>query len=121
VICLTYIIRKDCPQILAYDGGLDNVLTLVARLLESQDEAGGLAIGDLIIHLLRKAGDAVLPVLPDLLQAMVRRMIAAKTATFLQVYFRHIRPAHRLMHWTELSNSVCVSDQQSTGHNPRPA
>ena len=44
-------------------------------------------IGDLIIHLLRRAGEAVLPVLPQLLEAMVGRMRTAKTATFLQVRF----------------------------------
>jgi hypothetical protein len=56
-------------------------------MLESQDDAesGGLVIGDLIIHLLRRAGDAVLPVLPQLLHAMVIRMPSAKTAQFLQV------------------------------------
>jgi importin-9 len=91
VTCLTAITRKDLSQLLSYHDaatgqtGLDNVLNLVAKLLESQDESGGLAIGDLIIHLLRKAGDSVLPVLPQLLRAMVQRMITAKTATFLQV------------------------------------
>jgi len=33
---------------------------------------------------MRKAGEAVLPVLPDLLQAMLLRMKTAKTATFIQ-------------------------------------
>lgn len=57
-------------------------------MLESQDDAesGGLVIGDLIIHLFRRAGDAVLSVLPQLLNAMVTRMPTAKTAQFLQVY-----------------------------------
>ncbi len=65
--------------------GLDYVLKVVAKLLESQDESGGLVIGDLIIHLFRRAGEAILPVLPQLLQAMVTRMKTAKTATFIQV------------------------------------
>lgn len=87
---MTLIIRKDCDQLLSWSdsnghSGLDNVLTIVAKLLASQDESGGLVIGDLIIHLLRRAGEAVLPVLPELLQAMVGRMTSAKTATFLQV------------------------------------
>ncbi|KAJ3506346.1 hypothetical protein NLJ89_g6919 [Agrocybe chaxingu] len=89
ISCLTLIIRKDCNQIVSWnDGsgrsGLDYVLSLIGRMLESQDESGGLQIGDLIIHLLRRTGDAVLPVLPQLLQAMVSRMTTAKTATFLQ-------------------------------------
>ncbi|KAJ7070709.1 ARM repeat-containing protein [Mycena amicta] len=88
ISCLTLIIRKDCAQLLAWSDsgrtGLDGVLSLIAKSLESQDESGGLVIGDLIIHLLRRAGESVLPVLPQLLQAMIGRMRTAKTATFLQ-------------------------------------
>ncbi|TRM70438.1 armadillo-type protein [Schizophyllum amplum] len=88
VSCLTTIVRKDCKQLAAWSdgsrGGLEHVLALIARVLQSEDESGGLFIGDLIIHLLRNAGDTVLPVLPELLQAMVNRMLTAKTATFLQ-------------------------------------
>jgi len=75
--------------------GLDYVLKLVANLLESQDEAGGLFIGDLIIHLFRKAGGSILPVLPQLLQAMVARMKTVKTASFLQVCFTSGYGSHR--------------------------
>lgn len=59
----------------------------MAKLLQNEDESGGLVIGDLIIHLLRRAGESVLPVLPELLKAMVGRMTSAKTATFLQVIY----------------------------------
>lgn len=58
---------------------------ILSKLLTGNDESGGLNMGDLIIHLLRKAGTAVLAVLPDLLHAMVKRMMKAQTATFLQV------------------------------------
>ncbi|KAF8079173.1 armadillo-type protein [Lyophyllum atratum] len=89
ISCLTVIIRKDCNQLLSWSdpngrSGIDYVLTLIGKMLDSQDESGGLVIGDLIIHLLRRAGESVLPVLPQLLQAMVGRMVSAKTATFLQ-------------------------------------
>jgi len=90
VSCLTVIIRKDTQQVLAWtdpntnQSGLASILNFVARLLQSQEESGGLFIGDLIIHLMRKAGEAVLPVLPELLQAMLLRMKTAKTATFIQ-------------------------------------
>ncbi|KAJ7597774.1 ARM repeat-containing protein [Mycena floridula] len=89
ILCLTLIVRKDAPQILAWSDtsgrtGLDYVLQVVAKLLQSEDESGGLSIGDLIIHLLRRAGDSILPVLPELLHAMAKRMLTAKTATFLQ-------------------------------------
>ena len=81
--------RKDVGQLLSWthtDGqsGLLHVFTVIARLLQNQDESGGLVIGDLIIHLFRRAGDGVLPVLPDLLHAMLVRMRTAQTATFLQ-------------------------------------
>ena len=91
VSCLTVVIRKDAQQVLAWtdpttnQSGLASVLGFVARLLQSQEESGGLFIGDLIIHLMRKAGEAVLPVLPELLQAMLLRMKTATTATFIQV------------------------------------
>ncbi|KAH9486456.1 Importin-9 [Psilocybe cubensis] len=83
------VLQVDCNQLLSWKddngrNGLDYVLSLVAQILQSQDESGGLQIGDLIIHLLRRAGEAVLPVLPQLLQAMILRMTSAKTATFLQ-------------------------------------
>ncbi|GBE77314.1 ARM repeat-containing protein [Sparassis crispa] len=90
ISCLTSVIRKDFNQLVSWSdpstgqSGLESVLTVIARRLQSDDESGGLAIGDLIIHLLRRAGEAVGPVLPELLQAMVRRMTTAKTATFLQ-------------------------------------
>ena len=91
IATLTLIIRKDINQLIHWSdpttgqSGLDGVLQVIAKQRQSEDESGGLVIGDLIIHLLRRAGEAVLPVLPQLLEAMVRRMRTAKTATFLQV------------------------------------
>ncbi|CAK5264338.1 unnamed protein product, partial [Mycena citricolor] len=88
ISCLTLVIRKDCKQLLSWSdsgrSGLDSVFGVIANALQSRDESGGLVIGDLIIHLLRRAGESVLPVLPELLQAMITRMLTAKTATFLQ-------------------------------------
>ncbi|KAI0726869.1 ARM repeat-containing protein [Fomitopsis betulina] len=87
---LTTIIRKDYPQLQAWSdpttnrSGLDCVLEVIAKQLKSQDESGGLVVGDLIIHLLRRARDNVFPVLPELLNAMLGRMTSAKTATFIQ-------------------------------------
>ena len=86
-------------------------------MLESQDESGGLQIGDLIIHLFRRAGEAILSVLPQLLQAMVSRMTSAKTATFLQVskavnsYDERVR-----LPGSESCYSVCIFDKQPTRH-----
>ncbi|KAF9078120.1 ARM repeat-containing protein [Rhodocollybia butyracea] len=92
ISCLTLVVRKDCSQLLGWrdngsgsgQSGLEHVLRLVARILQAEDESAGLTIGELIIHLLRRAGESVLPVLPDLLCAMVTRMLSAKTATFVQ-------------------------------------
>jgi hypothetical protein len=64
--------------------GLGHTLLAISKLIRSQEESGGLVIGDLIIHLLRRAGEDVLPVLPELLWAMLVRMQEAQTATFLQ-------------------------------------
>ena len=85
------IIRKDINQLVSWSdptlgqSGLDGVLEVVAKQLQSEDESGGLVTGDLIMHLLRCAGKGVLPVLPQLLETMIRRMRTAKTATFIQV------------------------------------
>jgi hypothetical protein len=124
VECLTLIVRKDCGQLLAWTdptngtSGLENVLTLIARMLSPQEkESGGLFMGDLIIHLLRKAGDAVVPVLPGLLQALVNRITSADSATFLQVRMTLLScsgpeltfcfpPLAKL----EFDHSVCISD-----------
>lgn len=89
VLCLTWIVRKDFRQILEWkdaagNNGVDKVLGVIAKLLQNEDESGGLVIGDLIIHLLRKASSSIVSVLPELLRAMVQRMVSAKTATFVQ-------------------------------------
>ncbi|KAI0082121.1 ARM repeat-containing protein [Panus rudis PR-1116 ss-1] len=87
---ITVIIRKSFERLRTWtdpangQNGLDDVLAVIAKQLQGEDESGGLFVGDLIIHLLRKAGDAVVPVLPGLLQALVGRMPTAKTATFIQ-------------------------------------
>ncbi|KAI0347862.1 ARM repeat-containing protein [Trametopsis cervina] len=90
ITCLTLIVRKDCPQLLAWKdatsgkSGIDCVLELIAWQLQTDDESGSLFIGDLIIHLMRRAGDSILPILQQLLEAMATRMTTAKTATFIQ-------------------------------------
>ncbi|THG95659.1 hypothetical protein EW026_g6034 [Hermanssonia centrifuga] len=73
ISALTLIVKKRLPS----TGG-------VARPLYWRFWFGLLFIGDLIIQIIRNAGDAILPILPELLQAMVRRMTSAKTATFVQ-------------------------------------
>lgn len=65
--------------------GLELVLAAIAKILEpSQTEAGGLFVGDLVLHLIRKAGSSLGPVLPDLLRAFVTRLATAQTSSFAQ-------------------------------------
>lgn len=49
-----------------------------------RSESGGLFVGDLLLHVFRRAGQQILPILPDLLQALVTRLSTAVTATFSQ-------------------------------------
>ncbi|CAD6905080.1 unnamed protein product [Tilletia controversa] len=89
--CLTLLVRKVPDQVLGWTDpsasvpAISAILTVVARALSpDQAESGGLEVGDLLIALLRKAGNAVLPALPELLQALVRRVVDAQTASFSQ-------------------------------------
>ncbi|KAG8847467.1 hypothetical protein FRB96_001608 [Tulasnella sp. 330] len=94
--CLTLVIRKGCDQLMNFvspttgETGLTLVLKVVAAQLgpaSLESEAGGLFIGDMIVHLLRNAtagSEQLRSVLPELLGALVRRMETAKTATFMQ-------------------------------------
>ncbi|KAG9313888.1 hypothetical protein JVU11DRAFT_4656 [Chiua virens] len=56
----------------------------ITKLLRNEDESGCLVVGDLIIYVFLRAGDSALAVFPELLHAVVERMLTAKTAAFLQ-------------------------------------
>lgn len=124
---MTVVIRKDAQQVLAWtdpttnQSGLASVLGFVARVLQSQEESGGLFIGDLIIHLMRKAGEAVLPVLPELLQAMLLRMKTATTATFIQVLSQDVINgwSNSSLILVESDRPVQFLDSQPEGHDSR--
>lgn len=64
----------------------------------SRSESGGLFVGDLLLHVFRRAGTQILPILPQLLQALVVRLSTAVTATFSQslllpfAYLIHAQP-----------------------------
>ncbi|CAE7208239.1 unnamed protein product [Rhizoctonia solani] len=115
--CLTLIVRKDHTQLTQWHdatgrSGFDNVLSFLARLLQrDQNESGGLVVGDLIIHLFRRSGEQIGPVLPELLQAMVTRIDSAKTATFLQSL---IVPFAFLIH-TQRDNVLNLLESTSVG------
>jgi len=66
--------------------GIASIFGLLARFLNpSFSESGGIFIGDLIIHLFRKAGPAISPVLPGLLRAVVDRLATARLPMFARV------------------------------------
>ncbi|GAA6037267.1 hypothetical protein JCM8097_008653 [Rhodosporidiobolus ruineniae] len=124
---VTTVIRKDVDQLLNWrnpsgQSGLELVLAQVAKLLQpSESEAGGLFVGDLVIHLVRKAGGAIGPVLPDLLQAFVIRLATAQTAMFSQSL---ILPFAYLIHSqldTVLSLLENLTVPGGAGEAPRPA
>ncbi|CAO1633620.1 unnamed protein product [Parajaminaea phylloscopi] len=88
--CLTLLVRKASEHVGAWKdaragtSAVDCFLAIISRLLVVDSESGGLRVGELLIALLRKMPQEVLPVLPDLLAAMLRRLATAKTATFAQ-------------------------------------
>ena len=62
------------------------VLGFVSKTVSpDENEAAGLLVGDLMVHLIRNSGEAIFPVLPELLQVLVSRIPSAETATFIQV------------------------------------
>jgi hypothetical protein len=66
--------------------GITQIFNLLARFLSPTfSESGGIFVGELIMHLFRKAGGAIGPVLPDLLRAIVERLAVAKLPSFITV------------------------------------
>jgi hypothetical protein len=66
--------------------GIAAIVTLLDRFLSPAfSESGGIFVGELIMHLFRKAGGAIGPVLPDLLRAIVGRLAVAKLPSYIQV------------------------------------
>ncbi|CCA73674.1 related to KAP114-Member of the karyopherin-beta family, nuclear import [Serendipita indica DSM 11827] len=91
VVYLTCLVRKDASQFLGWtdpsDGStsLQRVGLFLGRLLSPEvEESAGLATGDLLVTLFRKAGDAVGPMMQPLLEVIVKRLSTAKTATGTQ-------------------------------------
>ncbi|ODN87698.1 hypothetical protein L198_06924 [Cryptococcus wingfieldii CBS 7118] len=90
MIHLTLVVRKDCEKLVQWhdaqgQNGINAIFALLARFLAPEfSESGGIFVGELIMHLFRKAGEAIGPVLPDLLRAVVERLKYAKMASFIQ-------------------------------------
>lgn len=90
MIHLTLVVRKDCDALIAWhapDGsnGIACIFGLLGRFLAPTfSETGGVFVGDLIMHMFRKAGGAIAPVLGDLLRAIVNRLASATMPSFIQ-------------------------------------
>ena len=101
--CLTLLVKKSTKELIDWKDpktqttSIDMILQIIAKLLvpSNDSESGGIAVGDLVVALLRKAGDRIAHVLPELLNAMVQRLATAQTATFTQSL---IVPVAYLMH-----------------------
>ncbi|KAG0243915.1 armadillo-type protein [Mortierella sp. GBAus27b] len=89
--CLTIVVQKDVRQVVEWrdtasgKSGLDLTIQFIAKLLDpSQAESAALFVGDLISKLIKKGGDLVTPILPDLLNAVTLRLAEAQLASFIQ-------------------------------------
>ncbi|CAG8445061.1 3579_t:CDS:10 [Funneliformis caledonium] len=97
-ICLKYFIQKDCEHISQWmdssgKTGLDYVIQYIAKSLQPSQSESACFLGDLVVKLINKAGNRIVPVLPDLLKASATRLEGAKTATFIQslvMIFAHL-------------------------------
>ncbi|RIA81823.1 armadillo-type protein [Glomus cerebriforme] len=97
-VCLKYFIQKDCEHIAQWTDtsgktGLDYVIQYIAKALQPKESESAGFLGDLVVKLIKKAGNRIVPVLPDLLKAAATKLEGAKTATFIQslvMIFAHL-------------------------------
>ena len=83
-------VNRDIENILKWSGGdgngLDYIVKFIAKLLEpSQPESSAIFVGDLIVQMVRRADSHMVPVLPQLLTAIIHRLSSAKMPSFIQV------------------------------------
>ena len=90
MIHLTLLVRKDCDRLIEWHNGEgSNGIAIIFELLgqflaPTFSESGGIFVGELVMHLFRKAGQGISPVLPDLLRAIAARLTTAKLPSFIQ-------------------------------------
>lgn len=113
---LTWVVRKDCDKLLAWhdrqgNTGIACIFGLLGRFLAPAfSESGGIFVGELIMHMFRKAGSAIGPVLPDLLRAVVTRLTTAQLPSFVQSM---IMPFAYLFSTEHTQNSIDLLSQMS--------
>ncbi|CAG8579273.1 16087_t:CDS:10, partial [Dentiscutata heterogama] len=88
-ICLKYFVQKDCTRIAEWTDvngktGLDYMIQFIAKSLQPTESESATFFGDLVVKLIEKAGNRLLPVLPELLRAVAAKLESARTATFIQ-------------------------------------
>lgn len=97
--CIKQFIVKDCDHIMRWrdqsgKSGLDYVIHFIAKLLEpTGSDSDALFVGDLIVTLIQKVGNGISPVLPDLLTAVLGRLMNTDYQPFIQslvMVFAHL-------------------------------
>ena len=69
--------------------GLDYIMKFIAKLLEpSLPESSSIFVGDLIVQLVRRSSNHMMPILSQLLTAIVHRLYGSKMPSFIQVRIR---------------------------------
>jgi hypothetical protein len=88
---LSILIDKIPEACLSWSDGsgrkaIDHILRLVSRMISPDDlsESGGLAVGELLITLLRKRPDTVAEQLPTICRALLTRLASAKSTSLIQ-------------------------------------
>ncbi|KAI8821647.1 armadillo-type protein [Fimicolochytrium jonesii] len=65
--------------------GLDLIVAFIAKLCRpNHSESAGIFVGDLINALIQKAGNDIMPVLPQILDAVLQKLAVSKTPSFIQ-------------------------------------
>ncbi|GAN01450.1 importin-9 [Mucor ambiguus] len=97
--CLKTFINKDVDHIMRWHdqsgkSGLDYAIHFIAKLLEpTGTDSDALFVGDLIVTLIQKVGSGIAPVLPDLLTAVLARLMNTDYQPFIQslvMVFAHL-------------------------------
>ncbi|KAI8992357.1 armadillo-type protein, partial [Pilobolus umbonatus] len=88
--CLKKFIVKDGDMIFKWHDpsgktGLDYIIQFIAKLLEpTGSDSDALFVGDLIVTLIKKADNSIAPVLPNLLTAVLGRLLHTDYQPFIQ-------------------------------------
>ncbi|KAI9144991.1 armadillo-type protein [Paraphysoderma sedebokerense] len=98
--CLKLFVQRDFQSMASWKdsasgkGSIELIIEFLARMLDpGQSESASLFVGQLIVQLILKGGDRLMPVLPALLTAVVTRLETAKTGSFVQslvLVFAHL-------------------------------